>query len=160
MQGKRPAKAWADCFGCTVSFASKEECSKLRLHKEPCDAKPIHSLSVSTYAAQLSWWFSHFLPDRFKIVLSSDLHSNPMPILNSIIKFMGLDAGPFKPGMLQNVRGYMGDYNITKLTPLERKTVRLLQLYFRQATADLRELLAPLGVRDIAPEIADVTNPR
>jgi hypothetical protein len=154
VQGEFPAKTWADCFGCIISFAAEKECNQWRLHKEPCRAHPIMTLAVSSYAAQLAWWFAHFPPDRFKFFTSTDIHAtDPIPFLNSILEFMGLEAHPFSMEILKNVQGYKGEYNITDLSTLDLKAVRLLQLYFRQANADLRELLAPLGVGSIAPEI-------
>ena len=133
---------WADCYGCRTSFADGSFCPKQGPKPGPCTASPHMTLSVSTYAAQLAWWFAHFPRDRFKFITSKQLHAkDPIPILNDIRAFSGIDAIPFRAEMLRDVWGYNGGYNITELTPLDRKATNFLQLYFRQPNADLDALL-------------------
>lgn len=154
MQGLLFPKSWAECYGCRATFVDKSTCTSWAYHDEPCHAPPFLTLSVSTYAAQLAWWFAHFPATQFKFVTSSDLHKrDPTPILNSIIDFMGLKTYPFRPSMMRDVWGYDGGYNITNLSPLERKAVEFLQLYYRQSELDLQALLAPLEFQGIPAEI-------
>lgn len=154
VQGLLFPKSWAECYGCRATFVDKAKCSSWSFHNEPCHAPPFLTLSVSTYAAQLAWWFAHFPASQFKIVTSADLHvRDPTPILNSVIEFAQLETKPFVPQMMRDVWGYDGGYNITNLSPLERKAVEFLQLYFRQSDLDLNALVAPLGVGAIPQEI-------
>ena len=153
LQGARRPKSWADCYQCRASFADAATCA-VKKSAGPCHATPFLTLSVSTYAAQLSWWFAHFPKERFKFVTSADMHTrDPTPILNSVIDFLGLHAPPFEPAMMRDVWGYNGGYNITDLSALDLKTVEFLQLYFRQGTADLNALLAPLNFKGVPVEI-------
>lgn len=129
-------------------------CGTAPRHASPCAAQPHLTLSVSTYAAQISWWFAHFPRDRFKFITSAELHAHDAtPILNEIIEFTGVDAVPFEPSMLRDVWGYAGGYNVSSLSPIDLKAASFLRLYFRQAEADLRTLLAPLGFRGTPVEI-------
>jgi hypothetical protein len=155
VQGLTRAKSWSDCYGCSVTFTDKQACAAWSYHTEPCRQAPFLTLSVSTYAVQLAWWFAHFPAHRFKVMTSADLHTiDPTPILNSIIQFSGLHAHPFNKTMLRDVWGYNGGYNITDLSAIELKTVQFLQLFYRQAELDLRALLAPLGFAGIPSEIS------
>jgi hypothetical protein len=154
VQGALFPKSWADCYRCRTSFADAASCAALPRRRSPCAAQPFRTLSVSMYAAQLSWWFAHFARDRFKIVTSADLHTRDIiPLLDSVIAFTGIDAPNFEPSMMRDVWGYSGGYNITDLSALDLKSVAFLQLFFRQADADLRELLAPLNFSGMPAEI-------
>lgn len=144
LQGVLVQKTWAGCYGCRTSFVDSESCPETGLKPDPCNAPPHLALSVSTYAAQLAWWFAHFPRARFKFITSKELHvQDPTPILNDILAFSGIDAAPFQAEMLRNVWEHNGGYDVTNLSSLDHKAIKFLQLYFQQANADLDALLGP-----------------
>jgi hypothetical protein len=114
VQGELFPKTWADCYRCKTSFTDASACSTWwRLRKGPCTAGPFLTLSVSNYAAQVSWWFAHFPRSQFLFLTSDELHAaSPVPVLNKILAFVGLSgsATPFADYMLRNVWGYSGNY--------------------------------------------------
>eukprot|EP01025_Chloroclados_australasicus_P020203 TRINITY_DN21272_c0_g1_i1.p1 TRINITY_DN21272_c0_g1~~TRINITY_DN21272_c0_g1_i1.p1 ORF type:complete len:236 (-),score=15.24 TRINITY_DN21272_c0_g1_i1:55-666(-) len=138
-------QTWGSCYGCKVTFPEPETCeSRSIFGKQPCNAGSFATIGVSTYAAQLAWWFAHFDPSRFKIVKSYDLHHhNQKELLNSIVEFSQLERPRnFTQGELNNVWGYEGGYQVSDLTQSEVQMARLLRLYFRQADEDLQKLLS------------------
>ena len=154
MQGSMFPKTWVDCYGCRTSFADGAACAQRRGGRRVCEAPPFLTLSVSMYAAQLSWWFAHFPQNRFMVVTSAEMHAaDPTSILNSVSEFTGIHAQPFYPAMMRDVWGYSGGYNATDLSTLDLKAFEYLQLFYRQANADLQALLAPLNVSALPHEV-------
>ena len=143
LQGQAHPKAWDDCYHCKFTFANETVCrSLLKWDKQPCHAPPFLTLSVSMYAAQLSWWFAHFPKEKFMFITSNELRKgDPIAPLNKVVQFMDMDIPDFRKDMLKNVWGYNGGYNRTELTPLDLHAVRFLHLFFRQSSLDLAELL-------------------
>lgn len=143
LQGQLYPKAWDDCYRCKFTFANETVCrSLLKWDKQPCHAPPFLTLSVSQYAAQLSWWFAHFPKSNFMFLTSSELRKgDPVATLNKVIQFMDMPIPSFRADMLKNVWGYNGGYNKTELSPLDLHTVRFLNLFFRQSNLDLADLL-------------------
>ena len=158
MQGSN--STWFSCFGCSVDrpgIGRDEVCSA----KEPpptCNALR-YGIAVSTYAAQLSWWFSFFPPDRFLILRSTDIEnpdlSKKVDILNKIKAFAGVAGDDFtlpgKDEMNTPVKGERrwwggvhtnpGAYNVKKLHVQDAKAMLLLRLLNRQPLADLTSVL-------------------
>jgi hypothetical protein len=158
VQGQLFAKTWADCYGCKVTFPNPKVCaSPLVWNKQPCHARPFLTLSVSMYAAQLSWWFAHFPKSQFMFITSNELRKDdPLPVLNKVVAFMDMGMPRFRADLLKNVWGYNGGYNITDLSPLDLHTVQYLQLFYRQATQDLEQLLqGRADFSGIPPEIPE-----
>jgi len=144
------------CYSCKVTFPSKQTCQQSwRFNKQPCHAQPFLTLSVSMYAAQLSWWFGHFPKSRFMFINSDDLHGkDTLPLLNTILDFAEVDGPFFQEKNLQNVWGYNGGYNKSELSDLDRHTVTFLELFFRQADHDLKLLLSKTGYPGLKHELS------
>lgn len=143
LQGQLHPKAWDDCYHCKFTFANETVCRNvLKWDKQPCHAAPFLTLSVSMYAAQLSWWFAHFPKEKFMFITSNELRKgDPIPTLNKVVEFVDMPIPDFRQEMLKNVWGYNGGYNRTELTPLDLHAVRFLSLFYRQSNLDLAELL-------------------
>lgn len=156
VQGQLFPKTWSDCYSCKVTFPSKQTCQQSwRFNKQPCHAQPFLTLSVSMYAAQLSWWFGHFPKSRFMFINSDDLHGkDTLPLLNTILDFAEVDGPFFQEKNLQNVWGYNGGYNKSELSDLDRHTVTFLELFFRQADHDLKLLLSKTGYPGLKHELS------
>lgn len=157
LQGQMFPKTWSDCYSCKVTFPSKRTCKEpWHFNKQPCHAQPFLTLSISMYAAQLSWWFGHFPKSRFMFINSDDLHGkDPLPILNMILDFAEVDGPYFQQKNLQNVWGYNGGYNKSELSDLDLHTVEFLELYFRQADHDLKLLLSKTGYPGLKHEMSN-----
>eukprot|EP00892_Ulva_mutabilis_P006868 jgi/Ulvmu1/4553/UM002_0281.1 len=149
-------KTWSECYSCKVTFPSKKTCDhSWRFNKQPCHAQPFLTLSVSMYAAQLSWWFGHFPKSRFMFINSDDLHGkDPLPILNMILDFAEVDGPYFQEKNLQNVWGYNGGYNKSEVSDLDLHTIKFLELFFRQADHDLKLLLSKTGYPGLKRELS------
>ena len=129
-------------------------CSATEPRHPVCSAPP-NGITVGHYAAQLSWWFSFFSPDRFLILSSTDVQDKDpekqVSILNKIKAFAGVSGDDFEAPelnkeLVENVsmRGAYtnsGKYDLSKLGMEDAKALLMLRLLSHQPLADLRALL-------------------
>ena len=145
---------WFNCFGCYI-HAPGEEKKELCSVEEPhpvCKGSTI-LLADSNYAAQLSWWFSFFSPDRFLILRSTDVQTTDLQsratLLNRIKAFAGVSGDNFpspESDMATSIReGHpitnKGHYNLEELIVEDAKALLALRLLYRQPLADLNAIL-------------------
>jgi len=144
-------KTWADCFRCQFSHLSTEHCppnttaANAAVLPAPCSAPSFITLDVGNYAAQLSWWFAFFPPDRFLVLLSTDLkareESAQVAVLNKIKKFATVAGPEFNASALRGAREFSGGYNLDNVDAADVKALLALRLIYRQSLMDLRLLL-------------------
>ena len=117
-----------------------------------CKARPCWTAG-SNYAAQLSWWFSFFSPDRFLILRSTDIQTTDLQsqanILNRIKAFAGVSGEDFpSPDSVTDTsiktapaEQNKGMYNLGELSVEDAKALLALRLMHYQTLADLNAVL-------------------
>lgn len=105
--------------------------------------EPHELLTRGLYASKMAWWLEFYPPEQLMILNAHELWRDPVPQLNKIVEFMGLDI-PFTDKMIAANKGSKLRVNPSEYIYFEPElnaTIEELRKFFVPHNQDLYDLL-------------------